>query len=145
MKQNTSTPTLTPSAAGDDGTANGGGAGVGTTEPAIKDAAAAGVLTAEPRGPASGPPGAATTAAAVASDGITGTWHNGVTVDALWAANEVRNAWMRVVGVGWKKLYNGSDGAFTALAILASQARQTGRPVNYRDETDGMAHEIYLW
>jgi len=76
---------------------------------------------------------------------VTGTWQTGVTVDALWSINQVRNAFMRVVGVGWVKLYNGSDGAFTALTTLASQARQTGRPVNYRQEADGMAHEIYLW
>jgi hypothetical protein len=146
MKQSAGTPTLAPPGrtAG-----NGDRAGAGTTEPAIRDAAAAGVLTATPQGPAGGPPGAAaTTAAVVTSDaitGITGTWHNGVTVDALWAVNEVRNAWMRVVGIGWKKLYNGRDGAFTALVILAGQARETGKPINYREEADGMVYEIYLW
>lgn len=143
MKQSAGTPTLAPPGRA---VGNGGRAGAGTTEPAIRDAAAAGVLTATPQGPAAGPPGTAGTAAAVAiSDGITGTWHNGVTVDALWAVNEVRNAWMRVVGTGWKKLYNGRDGAFTALAILAAQARETGKPINYREEADGMVYEIYLW
>lgn len=75
----------------------------------------------------------------------TGTWQTGVVVDALWSINQVRNAWMRVVAVGWVRLYNGSDGSFTALTTLAGQARQTGRPVSYRQEADGMAHEIYLW
>jgi len=52
---------------------------------------------------------------------------------------------MRVVGLGWKRLYNGRDGAFIALTILAAQARQVGRPVNFREEADGMVYEIYLW
>ena len=143
MRQNATTPTLAPpgSIAG-----NGERTGAGTTEPAIADAAAAGVITTTPQGPAGGPPGTAGAAAAmVTSDGIGSTWHNGVTVDALWVVNEVRNAWMRVAGVGWKKLYNGRDGAFTALAILAAQARQTGKTINYREEADGMVYEIYLW
>jgi hypothetical protein len=70
---------------------------------------------------------------------------SGVTVDALWSINQIRNAWMHVVNIGWVKIFNGSDGAFTALNTLASQARQTGRPVTYRQEADGMVHEIYLW
>jgi hypothetical protein len=28
---------------------------------------------------------------------------------------------------------------------MASQARQTGRTVNFREEADGMVYEIYLW
>jgi len=52
---------------------------------------------------------------------------------------------MHVVNIGWVKIFNGSHGAFTALNTLASQARQTGRPVTYRQESDGMVHEIYLW
>jgi hypothetical protein len=47
--------------------------------------------------------------------------------------------------VGWKKLYNGRDGAFSALVTLAAQARQTGRNVSCREEADGMIYEIYLW
>jgi len=83
--------------------------------------------------------------AALAAGAITGTWTTGATVTSLWSINEIRNAWMGVASVGWKKLYNGGDGAFTALTTLASQARQTGRPVSYREEADGMVHEIYLW
>lgn len=66
-------------------------------------------------------------------------------VTALWSVDEARNAWMQVSGVGWRKLYNGRDGAFTALLILASQARQTGRTIQFREEADGMVYEIYLW
>ena len=66
-------------------------------------------------------------------------------VTALWSINEVRNAWMHVSGLGWRKLYNGRDGAFRALVTLAAHARQTGRPINFREEADGMVYEIYSW
>lgn len=72
------------------------------------------------------------------------TWRSGQ-VTATWSIDETRNAWIQVSGIGWKKLYNGRDGAFTALLILATQARQTGRTVQFREEADGMVYEIYLW
>lgn len=76
---------------------------------------------------------------------VTGTWRNSQYVDATWAINQTRNAFMLVRGLGWKKIYNGRDGAFTALTFLAAQARQTGRTVNFREEADGMVYEIYFW
>ncbi len=138
MAEQTTTPTLPPPVTG------GAGAG-GDTAP---------TLTAPP--PATGDGGAVaeraepqlqpgTDGAAAAALGITGTWTTGATVDALWAVNEIRNAFMHVASVGWKKIYNGGDGAFMALTTLASQARQTGRTISYREESDGMVHEIYLW
>jgi hypothetical protein len=81
----------------------------------------------------------------VAAEAVTATWQTNKTVTALWGINETRNAWMHVDGLGWRKLYNGRDGAFVALAMLASQARQTGKPINFRQEADGMVYEIYLW
>ena len=80
-----------------------------------------------------------------AADTVTGTWQNNATVDAMWFADEVRNAWMHVAGIGWKKIFNATDAAFTALVTLAAQARETGRPMAYREESDAMVHEIYLW
>jgi len=158
MAPKSGTPTMKPP-----GTRGNGGT-AGTSAPTIPDAATAGATEAAPYGPTMQPPGGAVALAGgdMAAVGapttpstaevapaptvsVTGTWQTGVTVDALWSINQVRNAFMRVVVVGWVKLYNGSDGAFTALTTLASQARQTGRPVNYRQEADGMAHEIYLW
>lgn len=145
MDTNTGTPTLPPPSV----VAGGGGGATSSSKPTIADAAAAGAAQSSPQGPSMQPPasnGATTAQAAQAgAGGVTGAWHNGVTVDALWAINETRNAFMRVAGVGWKKLYNGRDGAFTALVTLAAQARQTGRTINYRDEADGMVYEIYLW
>ncbi len=84
-------------------------------------------------------------AAAEGVEAVTATWRANQTVTALWSINELRNAWMYVVNVGWKKLYNGRDHAFTALVTLASQARQTGKPITFREEADGMVYEIYLW
>jgi hypothetical protein len=92
------------------------------------------------------PPSVAGSAEAeLPSDGATGTWQNNRTVTALWSINETRNAFMHVHELGWRKLYNGRDSAFVALTALASQARQTGSPIAYREEADGMVYEIYLW
>jgi len=82
---------------------------------------------------------------AQATAGITGTWTQNVMVDGLWSINQTRNAFFRVKGGGWKKIYNATDWSFTALTTLASQARQTNRPISFREEADGMVHEIYLW
>jgi hypothetical protein len=98
--------------------------------------------TSQPTGPVLAPP---ETAAAAGEDAATGTWQISKQVTAMWSINEVRNAWMNVQGVGWRKIYNGRDGAFTALVALASQARQTGSPISFREEADGMVYEIYLW
>jgi hypothetical protein len=81
---------------------------------------------------------------AAIAEAVGGTWRNSVKIDALWTIDETRNAFVRVADIGWRKLYNGRDGAFMALVTLASQARQTGRLVNLREEADGMIYEIYL-
>jgi hypothetical protein len=86
-----------------------------------------------------------TVVAGSADEAATATWRNNVKIDALWSIDETRNAWVRVVGVGCRKVYNARDDAFQALTTLAAQARQTNRPVNLREETDGMIYEIYLW
>lgn len=124
--------------------------GVGTTEPELlTDETIAEVLEAEAESqgrPSLDPTsvgGVTAQAAAVAA--VTGTWQTGKTVTALWSINEIRNAWMYVSGLGWRKLYNGRDGAFRALVTLAAHARQTGRPINFREEADGMVYEIYSW
>ncbi len=76
---------------------------------------------------------------------VTAIWRSSQYVDAMWSIDQTRNAFMMVRGLGWRKIYNGRDGAFTALVSLASQARQTGRQVSFREEPDGMVYEIYLW
>jgi hypothetical protein len=42
-------------------------------------------------------------------------------------------------------LANASDSANLTLTLLATQALQTDRPVDYREDADGMIHEIYVW
>jgi hypothetical protein len=121
-----------------------GSAGAGTTAPTLSDAALAALVESTTSGPTLAPPvtvAGATTGEAAA----TATWRTNVTIDALWSIDETRNAFMHVVGLGWRKVFNGRDGAFQALVLLASQARQTGRPCNLREEADGMIYEIYLW
>jgi hypothetical protein len=76
---------------------------------------------------------------------VTGTVRSNQHIDAMWSIDQVRNAFALVRGLGWRKLYNGRDGAFGALVALASQARQTGAPITFREEPDGMIYEIYLW
>ncbi len=92
--------------------------------------------------PTASPPG---TEGLQAGDAVAGTWTTNVTIDALWSIDETRNAFVHVAGGAWKKVFNARDGSFQALVTLASQARQTGRPVSLREEADGMVYEIYLW
>jgi hypothetical protein len=117
------------------GSDNGGVSAPTRTRPAASDVALA------EAGPTIDRPPAAVTAG---EQQVTATWLSGQ-VTALWSIDEIRNAWMLVSGVGWKKIFNGRDGAFQALIALASQARQTGRTINFREEADGMVYEIYLW
>lgn len=95
--------------------------------------------------PIAGPTALPPAVAAATAGEVTGTWRNNVKIDALWTIEETRNAWVLVGGLGWRKVFNARDGAFMALVELASQARQTNRPVNIREEADGMIYEIYLW
>jgi hypothetical protein len=73
------------------------------------------------------------------------TWVNDKKVNALWTSNENRNSWISVAGVGWVKLANNSDSAVVALTMLGANARLTQGNVSYRQEADGMLHEMYVW
>ena len=89
-------------------------------------------------------------AAAVSSSGGVGaigasTWVNNKQINALWSINQNRNSWVGVAGVGWVKLANNSDSAIVAFTILGANAKLTQGAVNYRQEADGMLHEIYVW
>lgn len=72
-------------------------------------------------------------------------WQNSKKINALWSINQNRNSWVGVEGVGWKKLANNSDSAIVALTMLAAHARAKGSLVNYREESDGMIYEMYVW
>jgi hypothetical protein len=124
-------------------------AAVGTSEPkTIGDAQPPDVTDTTLEGrPVLDPSGVAGAAAVTteAAGAVTATWRTNMTVTATWSIDEIRNAWMYVNGLGWRKLFNGRDGAFTALVTLATHARQTGRPISFREEPDGMVYEIYVW
>ena len=72
-------------------------------------------------------------------------WQNDKRINALWAINENRNVFVGVTGVGWKRLANNNDTAIVAFTLLSGSAKLTQTPVNYRDETDRMIHEMYVW
>jgi hypothetical protein len=124
------------------------GTAPGLTEPLPLTNEMVATLTAQAAvemGPILTPPGVATQGEAEVADSITGTWRQNVVVTALWSINETRNAWIHLQNIGWKKIFNSRDGAFTTLVTLASQAKQTNRPITCREESDGMIYEIYLW
>ncbi len=76
--------------------------------------------------------------------GVT-TWLNDKRITGLWSLNQNRNSWVYVNGIGWKKLANNSDSAIVALSMLSAHAREKDSAVNYREESDGMIREIYVW
>lgn len=78
------------------------------------------------------------------SGGIT-AWNNDKRVTALWAINQNRNSWVYINGVGWKRLSTASDSANLALTLLAAHAKQSQTNYTYRDESDGLIHEAYVW
>jgi hypothetical protein len=79
-----------------------------------------------------------------ATGGVT-VWQNNKQISGLWTINQDRNTWVSVTGVGWKKLSTASASGVVALNMLGAHARETSAPVNYRDEADGMIHEMYIW
>jgi hypothetical protein len=83
--------------------------------------------------------------AQVGAGAVTGTWQNDKRINALWGINQNRNSWVGVTGIGWRKLANNSDSAIVALTIIAANAKQMQTSVNYREEADGMIHEMYVW
>jgi hypothetical protein len=94
-------------------------------------------------GPTQEPPASALAAGAGAV-GAT-VWVNNQKINALWAINENRNSWVSVAGKGWIKLANNSDSAIVALTMLGANAKLTQGMVNYRQESDNLIHEMYVW
>ena len=78
------------------------------------------------------------------STGIS-AWQNNKRITGLWSINQNRNSWVYVDTVGWKKLANNSDSAIVALSMLGAHAREKSSVVNYREESDGMIREMYVW
>jgi hypothetical protein len=123
-------------------TAEGGGAASPSLEPPASSGG--GLSGGGDSAPALDPSGGATAGAGGGDGGVT-AWVNTKKVSSLWAPAQNRNSWAGIAGVGWKKLANNSDTAVVALTILAGSAKVTQGDVNYREEADGMIHEIYAW
>jgi hypothetical protein len=79
-----------------------------------------------------------------ATRGIT-AWQKNKRINGLWTINQNRNSWIGVSGIGWRKLANNSDSGIVALTMLSAHAREKNSPVNYREESNGMIHEMYVW
>jgi hypothetical protein len=83
--------------------------------------------------------------ATLAAAGGAGTWQGNQTIGALWSSNDKDNAYAWINGIGWKRLAPTSDASLMAMNILTRVGRDSGSPINYREEADGAIHEIYLW
>ena len=110
----------------------------------VSSTSGAGGAAATPVAPTALPPGAVGADTGVGAVGAS-VWVTNKKINALWAINENRNSWVGVAGVGWAKLANNSDSAIVAFTILGANARQTQGNVNYRQESDNMIHEMYVW
>jgi len=73
-----------------------------------------------------------------------GVWNNDKRINALFSANEVRNSWISVVGVGWVKLANTIDSANESLTVFATAGKVKNSPVNYFLD-GGQVTQIYVW
>ena len=82
----------------------------------------------------------AQTAAAAAT-----VWQSGKTITNQWTINQDKNSWIGVSGIGWQKLSTASDSGCVALTMLAANALISKASVNYRTESDGMVHEMYVF
>lgn len=71
-------------------------------------------------------------------------WERDRRVTALWSADQERNAWVGIGGIGWRRLEGQHDSALVALTMLAAHAREQGARVSYREQ-DGVIQELYVW
>src|ERR1700730_11134411 len=112
--------------------------GAGAASAAATAADLSGVAPPAARGPAEAD---VTGAAAV----LTSTWQYNKKVSALWSINQSCNSWVGIEGIGWRKLFNGLETSTMALTTIASSARTTQGLISYREEPDGMIHEVYAF
>ena len=84
-------------------------------------------------------------AAAAAGEAV-GLWQSNKTVNALYATAAARNSWLHIASPSvWRRLAPLSDSGVAAMSMLAAHARDRGRPASFREEADGLVHEIYVW
>lgn len=83
-------------------------------------------------------------AESVTDEGIT-AWLTNRKILRLWTNSATKNSWINIQGLGWKRLFTGSDTTVVCMTMLAAHARAASRTVNIRLEADDMVHEIYVW
>jgi hypothetical protein len=98
--------------------------------------------TAGQQTPSQGVAGVAKQAATAAAGTV---WQSQKTIVNQWTINQDRNSWIGVAGIGWQKLSTASDSGCVSLTMLAANALLSKASVNYRTESDGMVHEIYVF
>lgn len=84
------------------------------------------------------------TAALGADEGIT-VWISNRKVMGLWTNSANKNSWINIQGLGWRKIYPGSETAVVSMTMMAAHARAENRNVNVRVDDDNAVHEIYVW
>jgi hypothetical protein len=75
-------------------------------------------------------------------------WQNGKKITALWTNHQNVNAWVRVAGLGWRKLTNPDDDVTNAMLIMAAHAKADNRFVDFEEVGSGgfiEIRQIYVW
>jgi C1A family cysteine protease len=70
-------------------------------------------------------------------------WLHNKKVTGLWSINEVRNAWVLLHGVGWKKIWNQDDVIFYMMLTQLTSAKGSGSNVHVY-LNNGMISQIYV-
>lgn len=79
-----------------------------------------------------------------ADEGVT-AWLTNRKILALWTNSATKNSWINIQGLGWRRLFPGSDATVVCMSMMAAHARAEGRNVNVRLEADSLVHEMYIW
>ncbi len=72
-------------------------------------------------------------------------WQRDKRVLGLWTFANDKIGWIWIDGVGWRQLAYTNSSSFIALTLLAASARVSLSRVDYREESDGLIHELYVW
>jgi C1A family cysteine protease len=70
-------------------------------------------------------------------------WENNVRINGLWSNEAERNAWVHVVGSGWRKVAADSAPTQTAMLMELMTAKAGNRPVNLLGDPQGI-REVYV-
>jgi C1A family cysteine protease len=74
---------------------------------------------------------------------ILSAWKNNVRINGLWANEADRNAWVHIVGTGWRKLATDTVPMQTAMLVELIAAKGANRPVNLLEDQQ-LIREVYV-